>query len=275
MGKPFLKWAGGKRRLLPEIRRLMPESLDGLSYYEPFVGGGAALFGLEPQRAFICDKNAQLALAYQAVRDCVDEVVEALREHEGKHSADHWHSVRAWDRRADFEAMPMAAKAARLIYLNKTCYNGLYRAGSKGWFNAPLGRQSNPRICDEPGLRAAGEYLASNEVHIMSGDFESLVKGVGDGCLAYFDPPYHAPGGRGFTSYQAGGFNEADHVRLRDAFAEASRNGAMCLLSNSDTPFVRELYKEYEVIGVKAGRPINSKAEGRGAVGELLIKGWK
>ncbi|MDR1858164.1 MAG: DNA adenine methylase [Treponema sp.] len=281
MCKPFLKWAGGKRQLLPEIRKRLPENVAGCAYYEPFVGAGAVLFDLLPKKAVISDANAQLMLAYRAIRDDVGGVVEILRGYEKRHSARLFYEVRDMDRSpALFDALPDAAKAARLIYLNKTCFNGLYRVSAKGFFNVPLGRYKNPAICEERLLRRVSDYLNANDVAITSGDFEQAVPGIGaaaDGAFVYFDPPYHSPARTGFTAYQPDGFGEQEQQRLRDLALRLSGLGAKCLLSNADTAYVRELYghPQFEVIAVQAKRLINANAGGRGSTGELLIRSWQ
>jgi DNA adenine methylase len=279
LAKPFLKWAGGKRQLLPEIKRLLPKKLNNLQYYEPFVGAGALFLHLQPRRAVINDTNEDLMLTYKTIRDHIDELVEMLGSHKKKDNENYYYTVREQDREpASFHAFSGVARAARLIYLNKTCYNGLYRVNSQGMFNVPYGRYVNPAICDEPVLRAIHKYIHHDRasIDITCGDFANAVEKAGQGSFIYFDPPYHSPGNTNFTGYQAGGFNEDEQRRLRDVFAERTAAGAKCLLSNSDTPFIRELYNDshFEIITVKAKRAINADSAGRGEVDELLIRNW-
>jgi DNA adenine methylase len=178
-----------------------------------------------------------------------------------------------------FTGLTSVEKAARLIYLNKTCFNGLYRVNSKGLFNVPYGRYTNPAVCDETVLRALNKYLNNKlvEISILNGDFAPAVEKAGPNSFIYFDPPYHSPNNTNFTGYQAGGFDEREQIRLRDVFTERTQAGAMCLLSNSDTKFIRDLYDDerFEIISVKAKRAINSDRTGRGEVDEVLIKNWK
>jgi DNA adenine methylase len=273
--KPYLKWAGGKRQLLPEIRRHMPDNLSRYTYYEPFIGAGAVLFDVQPRNAVINDFNEQLILTYQTIRDNVDELIKALRIHVEQNSEDYYYAVRAQDRDVnEFERLSNVEKAARIIYLNKTCYNGLYRVNAQGLFNVPYGKYVRPAICEESVLKAIHKYFHDNNIQILNGDFANAVQEAAQHAFVYFDPPYHSPDNTNFTGYQAGGFNEAEQTRLRNIFTQLSANGAKCLLSNSDTPFIRELYQGFEIIEVQARRAINSDAAGRGDVSELLIKSW-
>jgi len=278
--KPYLKWAGGKRQLLPDICYHLPKDIRSLKYFEPFVGAGALFLDLQPRKAVINDYNAELILAYRAIKEQIDELIKALTAHKAQNDEQYFYQVRELDRhRETFVELPDVQKAARLIYLNKTCFNGLYRVNSQGLFNVPYGRYKNPAICDEPVLRAIHRYLNHKNVNvkILNGDFAEAVKTAGKGSLIYFDPPYHSPDKTNFTGYQSGGFDENEQKRLRDIFVERTEAGAKCLLSNSDTPFIRELYNDerFEIIVVKAKRAINSNSAGRGEVDEVLIKSWK
>ncbi|MDR2258408.1 MAG: DNA adenine methylase [Treponema sp.] len=276
--KPCVKWAGGKRQLLPEIRKYLPVSTRGITYYEPFVGGGAVFFDLRPRRAVINDGNAELMLSYRVIRDHVEELIQVLRAHQGENSREYYYQIRDMDRNpAVFDRFSDVEKAARLIFLNKTCYNGLYRVNSRGFFNVPRGRQKNPAICEEAVLRAVHEYLAASDIAIQDGDFEGAVKTAAEHSFVYFDPPYHSPGKINFTAYQAGGFDDSEQLRLRDVFLSLTKRGVPCLLSNADTPFIRALYgdKRLEIITVAARRAINSNAGGRSNISEVLIKNWK
>jgi DNA adenine methylase len=271
--KPCLKWAGGKRQLLPEIERNLPAGMAAYTYYEPFVGAGALLFHLLPRKAVINDFNSQLIMTYRAVKDHIGALIELLKDHQRKNSEDYYYQIRDLDRNAEtFNALGDPEKAARLIFLNKTCYNGLYRVNSRGLFNVPYGKYRNPLICEEAVLRGISAYLNANDVTILSGDFEDALPEAGDGSFIYFDPPYHSPGRSGFTGYQAGGFGEDEQRRLRDVFAGMTERGAVCLLSNADTEFIRELYRDFEIRPVRAKRPINSDPSRRGWVNEILVK---
>jgi DNA adenine methylase len=278
--KPYLKWAGGKRQLLPEIKKHLPENFGALRYYEPFIGAGALFLDRQPRFTVINDNNEQLALTYMAIRDNVDELIAALDAHKECNREEYYYRIREQDRDGEaFARLANVQKAARLIYLNKTCYNGLYRVNSQGLFNVPYGRYANPTICDEPVLRAIHKYFNHENVkiEILNGDFAIAVKAAGRGSFIYFDPPYHSPDKTNFTGYQADGFDEDEQRRLRDVFVARTDADAKCLLSNSDTPFIRELYNDsrFEIIAVKAKRAINSDSAGRGEVDEVLIKNWR
>lgn len=274
--KPYLKWAGGKRQLLPEIRKYIPASFD--LYVEPFVGAGAVLFDLQPGRAVINDANRQLIMTYEVIRDDVETLIAALKEHAAKNTKEYYYTVREQDRdSAVFGRLSKTEKAARLIYLNKTCFNGLYRVNSQGLFNVPYGRYKNPAICEEETLRGIHEYFRNNEVVILNGDFAKAARMATPDSFVYFDPPYHSADNSNFTGYQADGFPEAEQLRLRDVMKELTDQGVKCLLSNSDTEFIRKIYKDkaFRVETVTASRTINSNTAGRGKVNEVLIRNWK
>jgi DNA adenine methylase len=274
--KPYLKWAGGKRQLLPEIRQHFPQNFTGYTYYEPFLGAGAVFFDIQPRRAVINDFNGQLILTYQVIQNNIEALIDALHRHEVNNSEEYYYQIRGLDRDVEsFNQLSDVDKAARLIYLNKTCYNGLYRVNAQGLFNVPYGRYVHPAICEEPVLRAIHNYLHENDVRILNGDFSHAIQEADRHSFVYFDPPYHSPGNTNFTGYQAGGFNESEQTRLRDAFVELSNRGVKCLLSNSDTPFIRDMYRDFEIITVTARRAINSNAAERGDVNEVLVKNWR
>ncbi|GHV90716.1 site-specific DNA-methyltransferase (adenine-specific) [Spirochaetia bacterium] len=276
--KPYLKWAGGKRQLLPEIRKYFPKTINNLTYYEPFVGAGAVLFDLQPKKAVINDFNAELILTYRVVKDHIEELIQELKKHKDHNNEIYYYEIRSRDRdKIGFNHLNEIERASRLIFLNKTCYNGLYRVNSQGLFNVPYGKYKNPAICEEPVLRAVHLYLNSNKITILNGDFEVTAKKTNDKSFVYFDPPYHSQDKTNFTGYQADGFNDDEQIRLRDTFLYLTKKNVPCLLSNSDTPFIRELYKDkcFDIITVLAKRAINSAADGRGNVNEVLVKNWK
>ncbi|MDR0561520.1 MAG: DNA adenine methylase [Spirochaetaceae bacterium] len=273
--KPFLKWAGGKRQLLPEITKRLPRDIQNYTYYEPFLGAGAVFFSLQPKKAVINDCNRQLIMTYRVIKEQREEVITLLREYQQKNAEAYYYQIRNLDRDQEaFAKMTDVEKAARLIFLNKTCYNGLYRVNAHGLFNAPYGKYKNPAICEETLLRHIGEYLISNDIAIANEDFEAVLADIEKPGFIYFDPPYHSPDKKNFTGYQAERFDEAEQERLRDAFAKAADSGAQCLLSNADTPFIRKLYKRFTIHSVQAKRAINSNAAGRGLVGEVLVQSW-
>jgi DNA adenine methylase len=225
--KPYLKWAGGKRQLLREITENLPPEAGTYTYYEPFVGAGAVLFALRPEKAVVNDRNTQLMISYQAIKDDVDTLVVLLQDYQKNNSREFFYRIRNLDRDpAEFDRLTGAEKAARLIFLNKTCYNGLYRVNAGGLFNVPYGKNKNPRICEEALLRRVSAYLNSRDITLLNGDFEEAVRGAGETAFIYFDPPYDAEGKPGFTGYQANGFLAGDQERLRDVFAAAARRGA-------------------------------------------------
>ncbi len=228
---PFVKWAGGKRTLIPDIAKHFPERVG--TYWEPFVGGGAVFFTFANRmdRAILSDQNEELLIAYQAVKDSVDDLIEALRHHEHGHK-----DSRYYNRVRGQEPTDAIAIAARFIYLNKTCYNGLYRVNKSGKFNVPKGRYKNPDICNEQRLRDASKVLAKATIRV--GDFEKVVR-PGPDDFIYCDPPYDAC----FTGYQPGGFTPDDQERLRNAAKSWTESGAQVMLSNSDTPLIRRLYR--------------------------------
>lgn len=264
---PFIKSAGGKRQLLPEIREHVPDRFG--RYFEPFVGGGAVFFDLVRARriarpAWLGDSNRDLAITYNVVKNDVDRLIAALRAHAAAHSESHYYAVR--------EQAPTdrVGVAARTIYLNKTCFNGLYRVNRAGKFNVPMGRYANPTICDESNLRAVSLALQMAEIHAM--DFQSAAVAQ-EGDFVYFDCPYWpASATSNFTGYTNDGFTAADQQRLRDVALAMKGRGVRVLLSNADVPPVRALYAVgFEIRSVVAKRAINSKPGNRGSVGELLI----
>lgn len=262
-----MKWAGGKGQLLPELLRHLPKTI--ATYHEPFVGGAALFFELVAQgrirHAILSDANSALIDVYEAVRDDVEAVIGCLREH--KHDRDHYYTVRAL-RPKD---LTPTERAARVIFLNRTCYNGLYRENRSGDFNVPFGRHSNPTICDASNLCAAARALQIAE--IVRAPYHATLMRARAGDLVYFDPPYYpvSPTSN-FTSYTNAPFGEREQIALRDTFAVLGRAGVSALLSNSDTPFIRELYEGFPMSRVFARRAVNSKAGGRGKIAELLVR---
>lgn len=259
---PFFKWAGGKGQLLQQYSPLLPTRWR--TYFEPFLGGGAVFFHLQSRPAVLSDVNEELINAYAVVRDKVDELIAALRVHRNERA--YYYSVRAWKP----ETLPPVERAARLIFLNRTCFNGLYRVNKKGEFNVPFGRYLNPTICDEPGLRAAS--LALRGIEIRVADFEEALERAQEGDFAYLDPPYNPLSvTSSFTAYAENGFGEEEQRRLASVYKHLDRRGAILMLSNSASELVRALYSAFRVVEVTARRPINSKAGGRGAIPELVI----
>lgn len=271
--KPFLKWVGGKRQLLSELLRAVDSAGEFNNYFEPFLGGGAVFFSLAHDkrirgRSNLSDINGNLIDAYLGVRDHVERVISILREHKHNHSETYFYDVRSRSPRT------LAQRAARIIYLNKTCYNGLYRENSKGQFNVPFGRYKNPNICDAGNLRAVSETLKS--ANIVAGSFTEVLSSVRRGDLVYFDPPY-SPISRtaDFTSYSREGFNASAQIRLGELFAALAEMGAKVILSNSMTNFTKALYKDFYIYEVYATRLVNSRSDRRGRIAEALITNFK
>ncbi len=267
--RPFLKWAGGKGRLLGQYEPFLPAAID--TYYEPFLGGGALFFHLagRMQRAVLGDINPELVNVYCCVRDQVEPLIRHLWDHQRRHNPSYYYEVRQRQAlRSPIE------RAARLIYLNKTCYNGLYRENSQGHFNVPVGNYKNPAICDPSLLRAASAALQIAELQTFS--FEELrSRSLSPQDFVYFDPPYHpiSPTSS-FTGYSRYGFTSDDQIRLARVFATLSTRGQRVMLSNSDCEFIRQLYPDFSLHPIQAARAINSRAGRRGKIGELLITSY-
>ena len=271
---PFLKWVGGKRQLLTEIREQLPRQISRLRYYEPFVGGGAVFFSLQQRHAVINDYNEELINTYRVIRDFPEELIEDLGRHEN--NSEYYYNLRNVDREPDaFGQLSPVQRASRIIYLNKTCYNGLYRVNNAGEFNVPFGAYRNPNIVNAPVIRAVSRYLNREDVTILNGDYAQAVEDADRRAFVYFDPPYHPISeGSNFTGYIRGGWNEEEQIRLRDVCNQLTEHHIRFLLSNSDCPFIRDIYNGYEIITVQAIRAINSDGTNRGAVNEVLIKNY-
>lgn len=265
---PFVKWAGGKRQLLSRLTKFVPEKDKYNRYVEPFVGGGAVYLALQPQRAILGDSNEELMNCYKVVKDQLDELIQALLDYQS-HVSDkgHYYSVR----RQDLQSLTSVARAARFIYLNKTCYNGLYRVNQKGEFNVPFGKHERPpTLCNEDNLRAISQLLQN--VELVAGDFAQTAARACKGDFVYLDPPYHRPPKiNSFTSYSINGFGENEHKRLAKVFQELDRKGCIVVLTNSDTEFVHNLYDGYVVEPAMTSRMINCKGDKRGDFPELII----
>ena len=267
--KPFVKWAGGKRQLLDVLIKNVPPKFG--TYIEPFVGGGALLFELEPKRAIISDTNYELINAYRVIKDNVEELIESLKNHVNEE--DYYYKIRALDP----SALTPVERASRFIYLNKTCYNGLYRENSKGEFNVPFGRYKSPKICDEDNLRSVSEFLRSADIQILHQDYRETCKLAREGDFVYLDPPYHPISKTSsFTKYTKEDFTEEDQITLSEVFKELDRKGCYIMLSNSNTEFIKDLYRGFEIVELSANRSINCKAEGRGREKvEILVKNYR
>jgi DNA adenine methylase len=267
---PIVKWVGGKTKLLPELLARMPQRLE--RYYEPFAGGAALFFRVAPRRAVLSDSNTDLIGLYTAIVDDVEAVIRKLEHHRKVHDERHYYEMRArWN---DHGAIRGAAeRAAAFIYLNKTCFNGLWRVNRAGDFNVPIGRYTDPPICVPETLRAAQAALARAE--LRCGDYQKAVEDAARGDFVYFDPPYDpVTPTASFTSYTAGSFGPDDQRALAETARALVARGCRVMLSNSDTPFVRSLYrKDFKIDRVKCARAINSNAARRGEVDEVIVVG--
>ena len=268
--KPILKWAGGKKDLLPELKKyITPERLEGNMYIEPFIGGGALAFDLAHKKTVIADLNPELTNLYEAIREYPETVIDTLRVMHLHHTPEFYYEIRAMDRDPNFKNSPAADRAARTIYLNKTCFNGLYRVNSKGYFNTPIGRTTNgkmPDIIQEDAIRELSKFLKT--VDIRTGDYRIIINDIHPlpGTVIYLDPPYD-PGEEistgGFVSYQKEGWTREDLKLMKSECDYWSRLGCKIVVSNNDTPFVRELFSDWEIHEVDVRRSINRNGDNR------------
>lgn len=303
--RPFLKWAGGKTRLIQKYIPYFPKHFN--TYYEPFLGGGAVFFHLLPTQSVLTDINPELINVYRCVRDLVEQVISLLAKHQENHSKAYYYQVRSNSLNQDEcsgteDSVPKTLgeccgvghnpalggisnlssrfrsndveKAARLIYLNKTCFNGLYRENAKGEFNVPIGRYNNPRICNPDLLRLVSSVLQPTQIEVRS--FELVLNYAQTSQdFVYFDPPYYPLNSTSnFTAYSRYSFGKDEQVKLRDTFVMLAKRGVKVMLSNSDCSFTRELYSAFKVHEVLASRAINSDAKRRGKIAEVLVTSY-
>lgn len=267
--KPFLKWVGGKGQLLPELIKKIPRNFK--KYYEPFVGGGALFFHLLPEDAYLSDINVELINAYEVVKEHVEALIQSLSMH--VYDETYYYQIRNVDRTPEFQSWSEVERASRLIFLNKTCYNGLYRVNSKGEFNTPFGKYTNPTIVDEENLRACSKAL--QRVTIRRAPFEAIEKKITHEDFVYFDPPYvPISNSASFTSYDRKGFDLATQEDLFKLCQSLDAHDVKFMLSNSAVPFVLDLYKQFNIETVKAIRAINSKGAKRGEIDEVIITNY-
>lgn len=270
--KPFLQWVGGKREMIPQYRKYFPKNYK--RYFEPFLGGGAMFFELRPEQSFLNDNNLELIKTYRGVRDNPEEVIRLLSLLRQKHSKELYMRIRGIDREYElFSTFSEPEIAARMIYLNQTCFNGIYRVNKDGQFNVPIGSSLNRLICDEKTIFKVSKMLERTKLE--SQDFQNLSKAIKKDDFVYLDPPYHPVSQYSdFTRYTKEKFYLEDQVRLRDTVKILSDRGAQVMLSNSDCDFVRNLYKDFNIYKVQSGRNLNCKSEKRGKVSELLITNY-
>lgn len=270
---PVVKWVGGKRQLIDALAPLLPKEFS--TYCEPFVGGGAVLFWRQPKRAIINDVNQDLIQMYEVIRDDVEGLIAELDKHEN--TSEYFYNVRDWDRDKDtYAARSLTERASRIIYLNKTCYNGLYRVNNAGEFNSPFGNYKNPNLVNAPVLRAVSSYLKEAEVTLTCRDYTQVLADVPEGTFVYLDPPYDPVSvTASFTGYSRGGFTREDQIRLRECCDDLNRRKIKFMLSNSATDFIKEQYDDYNITIVQAKRAINSDAKRRGQVDEVVVRNYE
>lgn len=258
--KPFVKWVGGKRSILKELLDRIPENYT--TYNEPFLGGGALFFALNPEKAYLSDINFYLVITYRAIKEDVDRLIKNLKVHKRNHNLEYFKNARI---RLSKEQDHIKV-ASLFIYLNKTCYNGLYRVNKSGLFNVPMGKYEDPAIVDEDNLRSCSEFLKNT--NIQQHTFAHITPKKGE--FYYLDPPYHQT----FSGYDGSGFGDYEHSMLAQFCRDIDAKGGYFMLSNSDTPFVRELYKGYNIEVVSASRFISCKANKRNKQNELIIRNY-
>ena len=260
LASPVVKWVGGKRQLLERLMPLFPETYT--SYCEPFIGGGAVLFALQPENVIINDINSELIGVYQAIKDNVDALIKRLEQFENTKEC--FYDVRGWDRNAAvYNELTDIDKAARVIFLNKTCYNGLYRVNSAGEFNTPFGRYKKPNIVNESTLRAVNKYFNTANVTILNTSYSEAVQGLPENSFVYL------------TGYNAGGFSREDQIALRDCCRNLDAAGIKFMLSNSATEFIQDIYSDFNITIVPAKRAINSVGSKRGCVDEVIVRNYE
>ncbi len=271
--QPFTKWTGGKRQLLSVIKSLMPDQYN--NYFEPFVGGGALFFDLAPKKAYINDFNSELMNCYQQIKKNPQILIDLLAKHQENNSKEYYLDLRSADRDSRIDKMTDVERAARIMYMLRVDFNGLYRVNSKNQFNVPYGRYKNPKIVDGELLLSISKYLNDNDIHILNKDFEEAVEDVRVGDFVYFDPPYiPLSETSAFTSYTHEGFSYEDQVRLRDTFMKLDEKGAYVMLSNSSSPIVEELYKDFYIHKVEATRTNGAKSSSRGKISEIIVTNY-
>ena len=271
--QPFTKWTGGKRQLLGELRSYMPETYG--RYFEPFVGGGALFFDLAPEKAVINDFNEELINAYRQIKNNPAELINLLIKHKENNSKDYYLALRSADRDGRISRMTGVERAARILYMLRVDFNGLYRVNSKNQFNVPYGRYKNPKIVDVDLLYQISEYLNENDIEILQTDFAEAVKDAQTGDFVYFDPPYIPLNETSsFTSYTHEGFSYEEQIRLRNTFKELTERGVYAMLSNSSSPLVEELYKDFNIYFVEAQRTNGAKSSSRGKISEIIVTNY-
>jgi DNA adenine methylase len=267
--KPFIKWVGGKTQLLPELTARIPSNIE--TYFEPFLGGGALFFHLSPTNSILLDINPELTNSYNTIASQVHELIEDLKQH--IYTKEYYYQIRNIDRTKEYESWSAVQKASRLIYLNRTCFNGLYRVNKNGQFNTPMGRYKNPKIVDEYNLKACSQTL--QKAQILTGSFLEIEDKITKNDFVYFDPPY-APlnATSSFTTYTQEGFDAAMQSNLLKLCDRLNARGIRFMVSNSNAPLILDLYQNYKIEFVCANRAINSKGDRRGKIPEVIITNY-
>ncbi|MBU3923999.1 MAG: DNA adenine methylase [Nanoarchaeota archaeon] len=269
-GLAIVKWAGGKRQLIPQLEKLFPKNFK--NYHELFVGAGSVMLYLKQtkkiKKVFISDTNEELINTYEVIKNSVGELIILLKKYQQKHSEELYYITR----KEDPEVMSKISRAARFIYLNRTCFNGLYRVNSKGQFNVPIGSYKNPGICQEKELRVISELLKS--VNIKAQSFEKVLKKAKKEDFIYFDPPYYPLKKSSFTTYSKDSFLDKEQKDLFEIFKKLDKKGCLVMHSNSDTKFIKDLYRDYNIHLVYARRNINSVSSGRRKIKEVVITNY-
>lgn len=258
--KPFLKWVGGKRSILHVLLDRLPQEYT--NYYEPFIGGGSLFFSLQPRNAYLSDINLNLIITYRVVRDHVEELIQLLKEHAKHHNKEYFLKMR---RELARETDPIRI-ASIFIYLNKTCFNGLYRVNKNGEFNVPIGSYKNPKIVDEETLCMDSKLLKNTEIEQKPFSQISIKKDA----FYYLDPPYHGT----YSGYDNNGFDDTEHIKLFNLCCKIDKNGGYFMLSNSNTKFIKKLYKQYHIEEIQANRSVSCVADKRGKEYELIIRNY-
>lgn len=267
---PVVKWVGGKRQILSEIRKYVPTNIT--TYYEPFVGGGAVLFDIQPNKAVVNDINSELINLYQVIKDNVEDLIQDLKKYNNEE--DLFYQVRELDRdKAKYSLLTPIEKASRIIFLNKTCYNGLFRVNRAGEFNTPFGNYKNPNIVNEKTIKAVSKYFNKANITFFNKDFEEVLIPARKGAFVYLDPPYDPVSSTAsFTGYDRGGFDRDEQCRLKHTCDKLNEKGVKFILSNSATDYILELYKDYKIEIIQAKRTINSNPKKRGEIDEVLVR---
>jgi len=266
----FVKWAGGKKQLIEQFKPLFPKEIK--RYIEPFVGGGAVLFYVlktyKPKEVFIFDINEELINTYEIVRDDVENLIIELKKLKSLHNKEHYYQIRA----ENPQLLSKLTRASRFIYLNKTCFNGLYRVNLSGGFNVPIGSYKNPLVCPEEDLKEISKLLKN--VKIINGSFKECLDFARKGDFVYFDPPYYPLNKTSFTTYTKDKFLDEEQKQLKEVFSKLDKGGCKVMLSNSDSKFIKDLYKNYYISFVKATRMINCNASKRGKINEVVVRNY-